>query len=336
MRFRRIGVIYNPYARKGEGRKIFMNKIGPLIIKKSQEMEIDILIKETCKKGDGYIISRLFILEYNCDLILSVGGDGTNNEVVNGIMSLKEQKKCVLGIIPMGTGNDFSRIIWGEKDYNYILDSIFNNNIIRKIDLGSVTCTAIASDNNLNNNKGKDLDNETDNEINNLTYYFLNESSCGYSAQVIQTVNNSGFIINRDITFGIYSICQQLTYKNKLTTYTLDGIAYNQEILQMIVISNGPYFGSGMLINPKAKIIDGYLNICLVKDANFFDVLTVFPKIYSGTHINHSKVFNDVLQSFSASSNQKILVEADGEIVGQLPASWKCHTSVLSLIFPNI
>src|SRR3989338_977336 len=320
MIFRRIGVIYNPYARKGEGTKIFKNKIEPLITKKSEEMEIDILIKETCKKGDGYIISRLFILEYNCDLILSVGGDGTNNEVVNGIMSLKEQKKCILGVIPMGTGNDFSRIIWGEKDYNYIIDSIFNNYVVKKIDLGSVTCRSNDSE-----NDGK----------NNLTCWFLNESSCGYSAQVIETVNNSQFIINKDITFGIYSICQQLTYKNKLITYTFDEMIFNQDIVQMIVVSNGPYFGSGMLINPSAKIIDGYLNICLVKDANFFDILTVFPKIYSGTHINHPKVYNNVLQSFSASSNQKTLVEADGEIVGQLPATWKCHTDVLFFIFPD-
>lgn len=154
--------------------------------------------------GDGIKLAQLAIAEgYN--YIVSVGGDGTHNEVMNGIISYEnsvppeKQKKVVMGVIPLGTGGDFQRTL-GTCSFtpdNYI-EMLYNPKKYKSkpqlIDVGHISCTPLRSDNRPN----------TMNER-----YFLNISSCGVSAAVCHGANTSSKKLGGFTTF-FYQTCKRL------------------------------------------------------------------------------------------------------------------------------
>lgn len=315
MRFKRIGVIYNPKAGKNNDEYLFEKEIEPIILKYKGDSEI--ISSKTEYKRHGEILAKELI-EKECEIIIALGGDGTINEIVNGIMNTdKGNEKCHLGIIPIGTGNDWVRNFKiYERKLEEIIEKILLQPKIITVDIGHVSCRSFSNDSDL------------------INRWFLNESSMGYSAKVIETINNSERIINKTITFSFYSLYQQFFYKNPSISYQLDK-NITSVISQMVVISNGKFFGSGMMINPSADISDGFLDVLIVKDSGLFDAITVLPRIYQGTHLNHHKVSHFTSPSLSISSDEHVLVESDGEVIGLLPASWSCHPNKLKLVIPS-
>lgn len=301
--------------------------------------------------GGAYDCARELILEHDCDLVVACGGDGTNNEVLNGIMSVTTEKQLqepsvAMAILPIGTGNDFARAIKLYEHTSNIRElheknvrTIAEKGKVLKIDVGSVLCAP------------KDWKSETpidpDTVYENATSHrwFLNECGAGYSASIIDAINNTSMIFSKQFTFSFYSIWQQFTYENKLTSFEMlvpdpndknkTTVHRDAEIVQLLSVGNGRYFGAGMKVNPDAIINDGIFDVCMIGDGNIIDALSVVPQLYKGTHTKHRKVNAYKCTEFRAFNTRKddiTYVQADGEVVGRLPAIWKCHPSTLKFI----
>jgi diacylglycerol kinase (ATP) len=287
-------------------------------------------------------------LEHDCDLVVASGGDGTNNEVLNGIMSVMTEKRleappCAMTVLPIGTGNDFARSV-GLYDNKQSIPDLHEKNIrniatdgkVLAIDVGSILCAPKSW-------KPEKINPDTVYENATEQRWFLNECGAGYSASIIDTVNNSSMIFSKQFTFSFYSLWQQFTYENKLTSFemlvpqddTKCSIHRDAEILQLFSVGNGRFFGAGMRVNPNAKINDGLFDICTIGDGGIVDALSVVPGLYKGTHVNHSKIRTYKCNEFRAFNPRKddlTYIQSDGEIVGRLPGIWKMHHQFLKFI----
>jgi len=211
-----------------------------------------ILIKEVIKKGYRNIIS--------------VGGDGTLHHVVNGIMTQRYIKtsEIKLGIIPLGTGNDWIKTYNIPNSIEKSIDIIKKNSTIFQ-DIGCIT---------LQNGKKE---------------YFNNLGGIGYDGYVVKNLNylkkigSLAFLLS-----GLYSL---FSYKKTKYSISIKNKTIQEKCL-MIIFGICKYSGGGLRITENPNPTDGLLDITIVKDISFFDVLINLPKLYNGTIVHHKKVDN--------------------------------------------
>jgi YegS/Rv2252/BmrU family lipid kinase len=235
-----------------------------------------ILIKEVIKKGYRNIIS--------------VGGDGTLHHVVNGIMTQRYIKtsEIKLGIIPLGTGNDWIKTYNIPNSIEKSIDIIKKNSTIFQ-DIGCIT---------LQNGKKE---------------YFNNLGGIGYDGYVVKNLNylkkigSLAFLLS-----GLYSL---FSYKKTKYSISIKNKTIQEKCL-MIIFGICKYSGGGLRITENPNPTDGLLDITIVKDISFFDVLINLPKLYNGTIVHHKKVDNYKVKDVKIINNYNSIIEADGEIIG--------------------
>ena len=235
-----------------------------------------ILIKEVIKKGYRNIIS--------------VGGDGTLHHVVNGIMTQRYIKtsEIKLGIIPLGTGNDWIKTYNIPNSIEKSIDIIKKNSTIFQ-DIGCIT---------LQNGKKE---------------YFNNLGGIGYDGYVVKNLNylkkigSLAFLLS-----GLYSL---FSYKKTKYSISIKNKTIQEKCL-MIIFGICKYSGGGLRITENPNPTDGLLDITIVKDISFFDVLINLPKLYNGTIVHHKKVDNYKVKDVKIINNYNYIIEADGEIIG--------------------
>jgi diacylglycerol kinase (ATP) len=299
MNYKKIAFIVNPNAKRGKFKSEFDNVISPFMRTKLGSRLYKILY--TTFPNEAEDLAMLMMRE-QCDLIISFGGDGTNNHVLNGVINmLSYNENVTMGIFPLGTGNDFARTIKysNNVDDNCVkLLNMIDKGICSKVDIGLVNF----------------YNDEHENER-----YFLNETSFGISAKIVKNINKNNYFIFHDGLSYIYeSLIQQLKYSANKIKLIIDG--YHKESVQkMTIISNGKYGGSGFNFNPKAKINDGLLNICIIKNPSIFKTLKLMNKLKIGKHINSNLIDMYTCKKLEAYSDKKIYLEMDGELLGHLP-----------------
>ena len=242
--------------------------------------------------------------------IISVGGDGTLHHVVNGIMKQRYIKtsKIKLGIIPLGTGNDWI------KTYN------IPNSIEKSIDI-IITKTTILQDIGcikLSNGKKE---------------YFNNLAGIGYDGYVVKNLNylkrigSLAFIVS-----GLYSL---FFYKKKKYEIKINNLSLNKKCL-MILVGLCKYSGGGLQITKDPNPFDGLLDITVVKDFSFFELLFNIPNLYNGKIVYHKKVTNYKTKKIIVKniSNTSSLIEADGEIIGINSFNISIFTKAIQFIIP--
>jgi len=175
------------------------------------------------KKNDGERLAKKFI-DAGFEIIVSVGGDGTNHEIINGIMNAKGNTKVALGFLPLGSGGDFTRSLGIKaEDYEKNIDILFEGYAIQA-DVGQVIST-----------------DEKDNEKK-FEKYFLNESSFGSTGQIMKNVNSSTTIINADFTYIFQTMRTTLFQNNFLIEYKDESNNDKKEKIYLCAVSNGKFF----------------------------------------------------------------------------------------------
>jgi YegS/Rv2252/BmrU family lipid kinase len=305
-KYNKIAFVVNPNSRKGKMKYEFDNIILPFMRTKLNNRLYKVLY--TTKSGEAEDLTMILMRD-KCDLIISFGGDGTNNQVLNGIMNMLVHNDTVtMGIFPLGTGNDFARTIKysNDVDNNCIrLCNMINKNLCNKIDLGLVNF----------------YKNDDERER-----YFLNETSFGISTKIVKNVNKNNYVIFNDGLSYIYeSLIQQIKYTANKVNLMIDGV-HKVSIQKLTLISNGKYGGSGFNFNPTAKINDGLLNICIIKKPSFMKTLNLINKLKSGNHTMNNQIELYTCKKFEATCNKKLYLEMDGELLGNLPIKVNvCH-----------
>ncbi len=243
------------------------------------------------------------------ELIVSVGGDGTVNEIVNGIMKSKNDPS--LGIIPLGWANDFIKSTDIPSD---IIEAckILIKGKIKKIDTGLI----------------------------NSQTYFANICGVGFDAEVARLANQmkskhpnlhilSAFVY---VFATVKKLLSPFSYHNVKIKF--DGQEIHSKIL-FIAISNGKFYGGRFKITPEAILDDGLLEICTVEEMGRLKYLMSIPKVFKGTHasikgINFYRTKEVVIQS-----SEPILAQVSGEVIeGQKEFTITLLPKSLKLIVP--
>lgn len=212
------------------------------------------------------------------DAVVAVGGDGTVNEVLNGIFGYN----IPLGILPVGRGNDFFRTISNSRILDVILKPFLDIPKFNMVDVGRMN-----------------------------DRYFINVAGVGFDAMVAGISEPVRFL--GPVAYLGSALVGLLKNKGIRLKLNIDGNKIDMNAL-MIAIANGRYFGGKMLIAPEASPWDGKFDVCLIENASKLEVLKTLPKVYSGKHIYHPKVKTFKAEYLEITSTGNMPVEMDGEI----------------------
>ncbi|MGB9735635.1 MAG: diacylglycerol/lipid kinase family protein [bacterium] len=247
--------------------------------------------------------------------VISVGGDGTLNEVVNGFFEDDRSinPEAMLGVISMGTGADFIKTLGIPKPYEEAI-KVVKDARTRALDVGRIKF--------VDHNKKETI------------RYFINIADAGIGGETVDRVNRTTKAFGGFVSFLWGTVVTLLTYKNKNINITLDNNPpYNTEI-NMLAVANCQFFGGGMHIAPKAIPDDGMFDIVTIGKAGFIDFLRNSSKIYKGTHINDPMVGYTHAKHVELTSDDRVLLDVDGEQPGTLPAIFDILPRSIKVIVP--
>lgn len=266
------------------------NNIDKINEKISGKFTTEILYTE--KPTDG-INKAKQATENGADYVIAVGGDGTINEVANGILKSNSEKKPIMGILPCGTGDDFVKTLKIRE-----LTKALENPKIEKIDVLQVK---------YNNNNKQEI------------RYSLNITDIGISALTVKFINGSKKRLGSTLTFFAATLRAFLTYKHKKFIVTGDNFKY-KTLITIVSVANGKFFGGGMGIAPEAKINDGIIDITLIGNVKITEFIKYFPKLRKCQKINHPNVYYHKTKKITVQHPKNIaFIEGDGELFGSTP-----------------
>jgi YegS/Rv2252/BmrU family lipid kinase len=235
--------------------------------------------------------------EKGYDLVVSVGGDGTINEVVNGLYDAGRIGEVTLGIISTGAGSDYIRTVGIPGHLKQACQCLRNR---RKLVLDVGVAEYFRS-----GRRAKRL--------------FVNSASLGLGAEVVKATTQRFKTLGRTVSYLMGYLTTFLSYKNRDVSVEVGGETKNEKVYT-IVVSNGRYAGGGMLIAPDAELTDGLLNVMTIGDMSKLDLLLSLPRVYNGTHLTLPKVTVKRAKEAKISATKGTYLEADGELLGEAPA----------------
>lgn len=263
--------------------------------------------------GDGERIAREAVMRGQ-KLIVAVGGDGTLFEVVNGMLGAKTaSESAVLGIWPAGSGADFARGQHIPNDAEQICELIATGTP-RLVDVGRIRCQ---------DSVGKPVEK-----------YFLNAADFGIGANVVERLQKRSRLMPGKSSYLWQTLRTLVTFRNPEVVMEIDGVAFAPKTIITVVVANGRYFGGGMCIAPDALIDDGTLNLVQVGDLGRIEAMKRLQETFGGQRIEHPNVHYSTCKIIRAESNSRVPIEADGELLGFLPANFEIIPQALNLLLP--
>lgn len=241
--------------------------------------------------------------------VVAVGGDGTLNEVVNGV-ALRDVE---VATIPLGTGMDFGRTYGIPTRFDDAVRTVLDGET-RTIDAGRVRFRTRGG-----------ADDER---------WYANVGSVGMSGAVAQRANGMSKALGGKVTF-FYALTRVfLEWENTEVTVRLDD-GERRGRMHDVVVANGVWHGGGMMLAPDAVPDDGKLEVVLIGDVSKLDFLTTAPKIYRGRHVHHPKVEVRKSARVEVDARERLPIELDGEQVGTTPATFEAVPGALRVRVPR-
>lgn len=243
-----------------------------------------------------------------CELIVAVGGDGTVNEVVDGLLSAPgdASTRPVLGIVMMGTGGDLARALALPPTVGEQARRLAGRDV-RAIDVGRAHFVA---------------DDGT-----RRSRYFVNIASFGLSGLTARAVNARRWtrLLGAKLAFQLGVVQALLRWRNQPVALTVDGARELTATMKLCAIANGNWFGGGMRIAPDAAVDDGRLDIVIVGDVSAATLIRRLPMVYRGDHVRLPVVQVAHGRSIEARplTPAPLPLELDGESPGHLPARFE-------------
>ncbi|MBA7469554.1 Diacylglycerol kinase [subsurface metagenome] len=241
--------------------------------------------------------------------IVAVGGDGTVNEVANGILHSTSPTETSLGVVSTGTGSDFARSIGIPRDYTSACSFLVSSRR-RLIDVGVVEFK-----------RGGQT----------LQRFFVNVAGVGFDAAAVETTEKLPKYFGGTIPYLAGLLRTLFGYRNKAVVLSVGDRTEAKRVLS-VVVANGSYVGGGMHIAPRAELGDNLLDVLIIGDMGKFELLKALPTVYKGTHINHPKVSMEQVNHITIESSERLLVHADGELLGECPASFWLMPAALNVV----
>jgi diacylglycerol kinase (ATP) len=241
--------------------------------------------------------------------LVAVGGDGTVNEVANGILHSRNAAATALGVVSTGTGSDFARSAGLARDYTTACSNLTSSKRLT-IDVGVV---------------------EYQRDGRTQERFFVNSAGVGFDAAVVKETERFPKFFGGTIPYVAGLLRTLFIYKNKPVVVKVGDEVESLRVLN-VVVANGGYLGGGMHIVPGAELCDSLLDVAIVGDMGKFELLKELPKVYKGTHVNHPKFKMKKAAHATIESPETMLVYADGELLGECPAAFRIVPKALSLV----
>jgi diacylglycerol kinase (ATP) len=282
--------IVNPVSGGGKTRKVW-----PQIAERMRQNGFRLHLHETSRVGDATDIARRIVAEGVREIVV-VGGDGTLNEVVNGVLE-EDQVACadvVLSLIPCGTGRDFARTI-GIRDADHAVDVLAGGEVAA-VDIGSIEYSRSGE-------KSR--------------RFFVNVADVGLGAETAAWMNRSSKRLGGFLGYLMAATRTILVFSGRPARVTIDDVVVHDGPVGMVVMANGKYFAGGMLIAPNASICDGKFDVFVLDDVPKHTLLlSLLPSVYRGKHVGHRSVHHYQGATVQIQSPEELPFEVDGEQPG--------------------
>jgi diacylglycerol kinase (ATP) len=300
----RLVIVLNPAAGRGQaGRRraelerllaAAANQFGD-----AQNPCADWQIVTTSEPGGASALAAEAVAQ-GAAVVAAAGGDGTLGETVNGIVGTGAR----LGLIPLGTGNDFARCLGIGTDLPRAVQTLFSG-VPKPVDLG----------------RAQDR-------------WFINVAGCGFDAVVAERVNR-GFRYLHGTAAYVAAVCQALlTYRPAAMRLTLDGTTLELRAM-LCTVANSQSYGGGMRIAPDAQMDDGLFDLCLLGDTGRWEFLRAFPRVFRGTHVTHPKVQMLRARHIHIVSDPPLPVLIDGDVIGTTPVEFTLSPRAIEILAPR-
>ncbi|NJK90378.1 MAG: diacylglycerol kinase family lipid kinase [Blastochloris sp.] len=277
-----ITIILNPAA-KGERAQFLIRKLQDLF------PEADLLT--TKRAGHACDLAKQAAARGD-DIIIAAGGDGTINEVVNGMAG----SRSALGLLPVGTVNVFAMELGIPSKLEKAIE-IIRRGFVRHLDLPEAN--------------GR---------------YFVQLAGVGFDAQTVQNTDRNFKNALGPLSY-VVTAAQLASLKPPILTVEAEGHRTIQG--SFMLVGNGRFYGGPFHFFPDAEMGDGLLDICVFKNLTHLDLIRYFQGIVSGSHTRFKDVTYLKSKRIKVSANQVVPVEVDGELHGQVPVIFTVHTSAL-------
>lgn len=298
-------VIVNPRSRLGEtGRRL--HELGRLLQKYVGEYEL----LETQSEGDGERLAQE-ARAAGATRIIVAGGDGTVSEVVTGLTAVDAKTDIELGILPLGTGRDFARLLRLGRELEPSV-ARFRHGKTRRVDAGRLRARSVDGTERVR--------------------CFMNIASFGLSGESALWLKQQAARGTRGpLSYLMSSVVGLSRYAAPSIRLTLDDKLIHDAPLSLAAAANGQFFAGGMQIAPEARIDDGLFDVIVVPKLPMLESLVRLPLLLRGAHVDGQRIRMLRGRVLEATSTADVWIEADGEPVGLLPARFEIMPAALTL-----
>ncbi len=275
----RIKLIVNPVS----GGESALDHLPAINARLRQAGDVDIVL--TTGDGDGVEAGRRAVVD-GYDRLFVAGGDGTLNEVVNGVAQVDGGLgRIVLGIVPLGTGNDFATAIGVPTEPEAAVEALLGGTITA-IDVGRVNDRC-----------------------------FLNISAGGFIADVSDAVSSGLKTVLGKLAYLIGG-AQVLLEHEPIAVRVTNGAGPSRDVsLLAFAVCNSRLIGGGRLIAPHAVIDDGWLDVCLIHAMPTMEFVALLRRVSSGDHVDDDRVAYFRTQALEMAFERVIRVNTDGQVL---------------------
>ncbi|HBH13770.1 MAG: Diacylglycerol kinase catalytic region [Clostridiales bacterium 38_11] len=294
----RFLVIYNPSA----GKETVQQKIFQIAREILTDVDVSITFISTKKKGDAEEAAKVACVE-GYDLIIACGGDGTINEVVNGIMH--SPCKTKLSILPSGTVNDFGTYMGIPTTINEFT-KMLKAKKTKLVDVGKANDRYFINviSGGAFTNIAHEIPSETKSIFGKYAYYF--QAAIEIPTQIYQS--------------------HHLYVKTETESFDLEALVF--------MVSNTPSIGGIKKLSPGAKYDDGLFDVVIIEKAPPFALLEIFSGFASGDHVNHPSVHYFKTSQISIDADKEIIMDIDGEYGFKTPVDINITRKAIELLVP--
>ena len=260
---------------------------------------------ETREPGDAARFAQRAVDE-GFDRVVAAGGDGTLNEVLNGLADRFD--RIELGLLPLGTANDFARTAGIPAELDAAVDVLLRGKT-QKVDVIKLTVC--------------DED---------RSHYFINVSTGGFATKVDEKLEKRTKLWWGSLGYALSAVKALPELEPYEVTLSFDGEAAHTLDVYNIVVANARYVGGSVPIAPEAQLDDGLVDVLIFRAVSLSRLVTLVPKALLGQHITDEDVLYRRVRHFTVASRPPFELNTDGEVVGSCPAEFEVLPRAVSFV----
>ncbi len=275
-------VIANPAAGQGRVRKAL-----PRLEQTLADLGVSYQLVVTSGPGEAKRWAERF-READVDLVAAVGGDGTVREVATGLL----HAEVPLLVVPLGSGNDFSRVVNCDRPWLQVLRSPWKGTSPRWVDVGYA-------------------------EMDHGSEVFVNGAGIGFDACVVENMPRFR-VLKGDLWYLATVIYTFFGFRPpRLEAQDPHGQVVHHGPALLFSVGNGQYLGGGFHLFPRSRLDDGLLDISVVQPLSVIQFARKLPKVFKGTHLQEPEVSYHQLSEVLVSLERAYPIQMDGELPGR-------------------